>query len=453
LSILSKIGIRVDSEKALKILKSRYAEKMGVKLFDQNKVRFQPEVVEWAIQQAPSTIDIFNRKGELIFRAGENETRFGIGVTNLYYQDPITDAIVPFNRSLLRLSVGLGNCLSAYDVISTPGILHDIHPEKADLYTVLEMLAGSTKPLIILISDEKQFSPGLNLLEQLAGPLVEKPFVVPYFNPVTPLIINQSTGNNMLAAIERGLPIIFSNYGMAGVSTPITAAGILALLNAELLTGLVLSQLAKPGTPVILGSLPAYFDMKLMLDFFDPQTMLLNLACAEMMAHYGLPHAGTSGSVDGWGPDLVSSQNLVMNHLTSLLGKVGLAPFVGGCYGSKVFSPTLVVFSHEIIEQARHFSKGVEISDDLIAMNELARIGIGGNFVASPITMKLFRKAYYSSQIFPRLSLEKWQESGCPDSMKYLREKTTELLNQNNYPADQAELLKRGEFLISKFLG
>jgi len=226
------------------------------------------------------------------------------------------------------------------------------------MVALLEMVANTIKPLIILISDEKQFLPGLVLLERLVGNLSVKPFVIPYFNPVTPLIINQSTADNMLTSIEYGLPFIFSNYGMAGMSTPISSAGTLALLNAELLAGVVISQLVKPGTPIILGSLPAFFDMKTMVDFFDPQTMLLNLACAEMMAYYHIPHAGISGSANGWGADLIASEALMMNHLTSCLGKVGMAPFVGGSFGSKVFSPTMVVNANEVIEKSRHFTNG-----------------------------------------------------------------------------------------------
>ena len=118
-------------------------------------------------------------------------------------------------------------------------------------------------------------------------------------------------------------------------------------MNAELLAGLALAQLARPGTPVILGSLPAYFDMRSMQDFYDPHSLLINLACAEMMAHYGLPHAGTSGSGIGWGADLAAAGLLWMNHLTSLLGRSGLAPFVGGNLGSKAFSPAMAVYSHE----------------------------------------------------------------------------------------------------------
>jgi trimethylamine--corrinoid protein Co-methyltransferase len=236
---------------------------------------------------------------------------------------------------------------------------------------------------------------------------------------------------------------------MAGLSTPITSAGTLALLNAELLAGLVFSQLVKPGTPIILGSLPAFFDMKTMVDFYDPQTMLLNLACAEMMAYYHIPHAGTSGSANGWGADLIASEALIINQLTSCLGKVGLAPFVGGSFGSKVFSPTMVVYSNELIEQSRQFAKGFTINEDTIALEEIKRIGVGGNFISSHQTMRLFRDAYHTSTIFPRLILEKWQEMQEPDAMRFLRQRTLDLINLSNYPDDQLELLKKGEYLIS----
>lgn len=96
----------------------------------------------------------------------------------------------------------------------------------------------------------------------------------------------QSSGSETRASLKETQPFIYSNYSMAGMSAPITPAGTMALLNAELLAGLTLSQLAREGTPIILGSLPAFFDMKEMTNFYDPHSLLLNLACAEMMAHY-----------------------------------------------------------------------------------------------------------------------------------------------------------------------
>jgi trimethylamine--corrinoid protein Co-methyltransferase len=177
--------------------------------------------------------------------------------------------------------------------------------------------------------------------------------------------------------------------------------------------------------------------------------MLLNLACAEMMAYYHIPHAGTSGSANGWGADLIASGALWMNQLTSCLGKVGLAPFVGGSYGSKVFSPSMVVYANEVIELSRQFTNGFIINEEYLALDVIKQVGVGGNFISSPQTMKLFRDAYHTSKIFPRLSLEKWQELDHPNAMKYLRERTLELLRKSDFPDDQLELLKKGEYLIS----
>ena len=226
-------------------------------------------------------------------------------ISDLYFQEPETDQVVPFERKHIEFSTRLGHSLPSFDVISTVGVLQDLSPEVSDLYATLEMTVNTTKPIIILISNENVFPAVLDLLENLHGNLSERPFVIPYFNPITPLVINTGTVDKMWAAIERKLPIIYSNYGMAGASTPITPAGTLALLNAELLAGLTLGQLIREGTPIILGSLPAYFDMKGAGSLYAPKSYLMDLGCAEMMAHYRIPHAGTSGSGQGWGADLI----------------------------------------------------------------------------------------------------------------------------------------------------
>ena len=115
---------------------------------NEQHVVFHPEIIEWAIQQAPSVIDIYNRIGDLVFLQGEDHTRFGIGVTNLFYQEPETGKILPFYREHMRSSVGLGNNLPSFDIISTIGILRDVETEKADLLPLLEMVAGTVEPLI-----------------------------------------------------------------------------------------------------------------------------------------------------------------------------------------------------------------------------------------------------------------------------------------------------------------
>lgn len=445
LQILEKTGLRVDSPIARQI----FASADGATI-DGDRVQIKPHLVEWAIQSVPTTVEIHNRLGEKVFRLGTDQARFGIGVTNLYYQDPQTDSVNPFTRQHMALSVRLGGSLPQFDVISTIGIIQDLPQTLADLYAALEMTANTLKPLVLLISDESLFVPMLDMLEHLHGDLAEKPFLLPYFNPVTPLVMNAGTTDKMQSAIERGLPFIYSNYGMVGMSTPITPAGTLSLLIAELLAGLTLSQLIREGTPIVLGSLPAYFDMKGMNDYYDPLTFVLNLACAEIMAHYHIPHAGTSGSGLGWGPDLLAGGLLWMDQLTACLGKVGLAPFVGGNLGSKAFSPALVVYANDVIEQARRFAAGFAFDESQVGIDEIDLAGPGGDFLTAGLTLERFRKDYFTSQVFPRLSLETWQEKGQPQADNYLREHTIQLLAQAAPPDDQAELLARGQAFITQ---
>jgi trimethylamine--corrinoid protein Co-methyltransferase len=443
LQILSSIGVRVDSEAARQV----FAQARGPVEIDGDRVRIPRELIEWALAAAPSTVDIHDRSGNLAFRL-PGEARFGIGVTALYYQDPESDQVVPFTRQHMADMVRLGSILPNFDVISTVGIVQDVAPGVSDLYATLEMAANTTKPLVLLVSDEEAFPAVLDLLEHLHGDLASQPFIIPYFNPITPLVINQGTVDKMLVAIGRGLPFIYSNYGMAGASTPITPAGTLAVLNAELLAGLTLSQLIKEGTPLILGNLPAYFDMKGMGSFYDPHSYLVNLACAEMMAHYGLPHAGTSGSGMGWGADLIAAGHQWFNHLISCSGKVGLVPFVGDNLGSKAFSPAIIVYADEVIAQVRRFARGFSLDVQPVALDEISQVGPGGNYLTANLTLKLFRQATYRSHIFPTLTLEEWLSRGSPKATDQVRRYTCQLLSSLDVPEDHADLMARGQVFV-----
>jgi trimethylamine--corrinoid protein Co-methyltransferase len=447
LQILSTTGVRVDSEKARQL----FARAIGAQPGDDNRVRIPDQLVEWALQAAPSTIDIYDRNGTFVFRLPDR-VRFGIGVTDLYFQDPQTDQVIPFGREHTRASVRLGDRLSSFDVISTIGILQDVPPQASDLYASLEMTANTVKPLIILISDERVFPVVLDLLEHLHGDLARRPSIIPYFNPITPLVMNAATVDKMMITIDRGLPFIYSNYVMAGASAPITPAGALALINAELLAGLTLSQLIKEGTAVILGSLPTYFDMKEMASFRDPKSYLINLACAEMMAHYQLPHAGASGSGQGWGADLILAGHQWQNHLISCMGKVGLAPFVGDILGSLVFSPNVIVFADEIIQQARLYAEGFVLDDAVVALDEIAEVGPGRHFLDTNLTFDNFRTAYFNSDIFDKMTLNKWQEKGCPRADDLLRNYTLDLMADCKPPVYFADLREKGEAFIKKHL-
>ena len=449
LEILRRVGVRIDSPRALEILLDADGVDVAPGSPDGGtRVVFDGSVVEWALEAAPAVVPVYDRRGEPAFRLGEDRTRFGVGTTNLFYQDPITDELSRFSRHHMAVSTRLAQGLPNFDMVSTIGVVQDYPPETADLYASLELIANTTKPLILLVSSEDLFEPALDLLEHLHPGLADNPFIIPYLNPVTPLIINEGTAEKLMTTVDRGLPVIYNNYSMAGMSTPITAAGTLTLLNAELLAGLVLSQLVRPGTPVVLGSLPAFFDMKTLQDFFDPHSMLLNHACAEMMAHYRIPHSGTAGCGLGWGPDLAAGGQIWTNHLVSLMGKSGMAPAVGGTLGSKAFSPSLAVYANDVIGQAVRLSEGFPIGDHELDMDTLASQGPGGSFLTSDLTLRSVREAYYESELMPRMGLEDWEQRGQPRFEGLLREHTRHLLEDQTPLGDHEDLIAKGEAFI-----
>ncbi|MCP4720643.1 MAG: hypothetical protein GY860_14415, partial [Desulfobacteraceae bacterium] len=178
-------------------------------------------------------------------------------------------------------------------------------------------------------------------------------------------------------------------------------------------------------------------------------TLLLNLACAEMVTSYNIPHCGTSGSGNGWGADLLAGTTLCINHFSSCLGAAGMVPFVGGSFDSLVFSPELVVYANDLIHQSRTFASGFSLDDEAVGFSDISDIGPGGNYLLSNLTGKHFRESQFSSTIWPFLTLDKWKKMGEPTADKILNDKTCELMNNLMRPKDHDEIISKGEAFLS----
>ncbi len=445
--ILEETGIKVESKSALKIFERSDAVKI-----ENEVVKIQAELINHAIKQAPSNIEVFNQKEDIAFQLGNKQggtTHFGVGVTNTWFQNIESSDVELFTREHMQHSTQLSNLLDNYDMVSTLGIPSDVAAEESDLYSALDMYANTSKPLVLLISGDKKINEVIELLSFLHGDISAKPFCIPYVNPITPLVLNKSTSDKIIASIDHNLPFIFSNYSMYGGSSPITEGGSLALLNAELLAGLVFSQLVKEGSKIILGSLPAAFNMTTMGSYYTPTSYLLNLACAEMMGFYKIPHCGTSGSGNGRGADLLASGNLWLNHLSACIGKVGCAPFVGGNFDSMAFSPTTVVLSNHIIGEARKFAKGFSLNEESVNLEEIQSVGHGGNYFTSEQTLASLQNYNTANEIWPSLSLDDWKEQNMPTAEKALIEYTRDLYSKAQKASEEAtDIIKKGEEFI-----
>lgn len=445
LHILSEVGIKVASQSARRV----FARAVGRRHVRGEVVRIPREVVEHALKVRARSFHIYDRRGNPAFRL-PGGCRFGMGVTALYYQDPGTGRMDPFTRPHMEACMRLGQTLEHFDFIATPGILQDVPPERADMAAALHMVANAEKPLALLVSDDHALVPVLDMLEGVHGSLAAKPFVIPFLTPITPLVMDAGTTDRMEVVIKRGVPFIYLSYGMAGASTPLHPLGALALLNAELLAGLTLSQLLREGAPLIAGLVSAFMDMKGAGNFYDVASYTTDLAVAELMASYGLPYVGTSGSAMGYGADIIAAGHQWLNHVLRVLGRGGLAAFVGDIFGGKVFSPALAVLANEVIAQARRLATGIEMAESRVVLQEIAEVGPGGNFLSSDLTFARFRDAYFQSRVFPNWTLEEWEAAGRPQASDLLHRHTERLLAGLQPPSDRAEILEQGRAFMER---
>ena len=151
--VLAATGVRVDAARARKVLVGAGATGEP----ESDIVRLPPALVDWALDAAPAHVDVYDRRGSHAFRLGQDGARFGIGVTTLYYQDPADDRLTPFCRAHMRSIVRLGEALPGFDVVSTVGVPQDVGPDVSDLCAALDTVANTTKPVVLLISDEARF--------------------------------------------------------------------------------------------------------------------------------------------------------------------------------------------------------------------------------------------------------------------------------------------------------
>ena len=186
--------------------------------------------------------------------------------------------------------------------------------------------------------------------------------------------------------------------------------------------------------------------------YYTPASYLINLACAEMMQFYGIPHCGTSGSNNGRGADLIASGNLWLNHLSSCLGKVGCVPFVGGNFDSAVFSPATVILSNQIIAEVRKFTSGFSLQKEAIDFHEIDQVGHGGNYFTTKQTLESLQEFTNSEPIWSIMNLDEWQKLKMPGVEDELIRHTQELYSNAIKDSEMhMDIIKRGEeFIESK---
>ncbi len=328
--LLEEQGLMCYNKRAAEIFK-----KAGAKVEtadDHAKIRFDSKILDKALDSAPSRITLGARKDEnkLILDSQEPRVRFGSGAeTNIWLDVSFDGSSCPvFERqpgSIEKLTKAAHLCdnLDNLDFFIRCVNIQDesVTSENKDVNKFLASLNNITKHVQAGITD-------INALDDLvksghiisggkdafeAAPLIS--FITCVIK--SPLQVVDDTAEKLIEISDRGLPVVISSCPMGGATGPFDEFGMVALINAELLAGVTITQLVNPGTPVLYGAVPVRTRLDNLNDMYGaPEFVHYNIDCAQMARYYHLPCYSTSGVGDTSEPGIQATVEKLMTYFS-----------------------------------------------------------------------------------------------------------------------------------------
>ena len=387
LDLLERVGVVFQHEKALEILHS-----IGCAVEKPNLVKIPPHLVEEAIRQAPSAVAVYNRLGEPQMDLRGRNVYFGSGGSCPYVAE-IDGGRVPFTTQRCAINARLTDALEHLDFYMAMAHCSDVPAAVRDVHEVATVLANTAKPIIITSHTARSLDAIVEICAVLAGSreaFSARPFIMYYTEPVSPLQHTTHSLDKLLAAVDCGLPILNTPAPMAGGTAPITLSGTLLTGVAEVLSGLVLIQNYRRGTPVIFGGVFTTLDMKGMIfTYGGPEMQLMNAATAELARLYEMPSFGTAGATDAHQVDAQAAFECGASILLNALSGSNLVHDVGWMSSAQAVSNELMILCDEMIGYARRCLGGIDVGLLDRSAAELAEAGPGGSFIDRDLTLEL----------------------------------------------------------------
>jgi trimethylamine--corrinoid protein Co-methyltransferase len=336
--------------------------------------------------------------------------------------------------------IRLCDALPNLDFLMSICIASDQDQETADRHQMRAMLMNSTKPILFVTTEFEGCVDAVAMAEAVAGgeeALRSNPIAACYINVATPLRHNAEALQKLLFMAEKGLPTTYTPVVLRGINGPVTAAGALALANAGELAGLVLAQLKRQGTPVILsGGTNDMLDMRTLGDVYAaPENRVM---CVEMAHYYGLPVFGLGGASDSKVPDEQAAAEAAFSLLLESLAGSHLVHDVGYLESGLCNSYEQIVICDELINFVKRFMEGLEVSEETLALDMIDEVGPHGDFLGTKHTVEHFKEDWYP-HLLDRKNFEGWAAEGGNTLRQRARVRVDEILADHRpepLPAD-----------------
>lgn len=403
LQILEEVGTNFHNADALQIL-----SRAGCRVAGSN-VRFPRNLINTAIENVPSSMVFKARNPAKGLHLGTGMVHIMSAFGASFVREPGTNVVRPARLKDLEDFTRVFDSLECIDCCLKSVIPQDVPQNHADIYAAYTLFSYTDKnihisqdcPTDIAFITRKIIELG----EAAACELSREN--TPIFSlgccPDTPLQYGDAALTRMKIAVAAEIPFLIVSGAIAGVSTPVTIAGLLVVQHAELLAGLTYAQLLKPGCEVAFGSFASSSDMKTgKMRLGSIEQSLIGIATQQLCNHCGICYGyGTGALTDSELLDIQAGYDKGIGLVFQMLGGVDVVHDVSGLLSSAmVMSLEDIIIDHEYARMIVRGMKGIEVSPETLALDLIRQRGPGANFLPEEHTLNHFHDEFFLSDIF-----------------------------------------------------
>jgi len=449
---MRRSGIKVWSSEGLKLFKDAGAE------VDEGSMMVRPSetLVTETIRKAPREFAYYGRDPAYKLTMGGKRVHFSLCGQGVKVEDLDGNVRLATQKDLENMAV-LGDYLENIHHIAMMTTPMDVPPETMHIHALWGILKNSVKTVDGYLHGARWAEETLKLGAIVRGgedELRRKPLLLGFTNPVSPMQLSKELIEGSILYAKYNQPVLYAPEALLGGTAPATLAGLLVQQNAEVLSGIMVSQLARAGAPVFYGTVSAALDMRTGATALGgPEVGLLNLATSQLARHYGLPCRGTGGNSDSKIVDYQAGIETSMSLLMAgLAGMNFIYDTAGSLDGSITTSYTKIVADNEACGMVARILDGIKITDETLAVDEIVKVGPAASFLGTPFTLRHFRSEHYMPQLLDRKSREAWEKGGRKSMERAAREKAGLILKEHMPKPLERDVLSEGEAFVKQVM-
>lgn len=438
LVILAKTGVHVPHEDML----NRFENAGAAVDRAAQRVRIPADLVARSIESAGKRFTIFGRDMKQTAAFGQGSRNYNSIAGEAHWLDEIGGQRRFTTMDDVATAARFCDALPKINIVGAMADPHDTPVGHRCVEVCATLLRNTTKPVTFWFHDRASARYINEILIALRGDertAAQYPLCYPFLEPISPLRFPFHGIDLLYETARLNLPVPIGPMAQMGLSAPCTIAGTLAIENAEILAGVCITQLIRPGMPVCYGGICHAFDMRTtQMIFSGPEQAIFGVAMTQMGKHYGMPVYINVGLTDSKRPDAQAGMEAAATLAMGAAAGADIFGHLGICGVDQASSLDMLVLQHEVIRYVESLCREIDFSDDALALDEIDAAGPGGTFIDRDHTATHFRGELWQPQLLDRQFYQSWKDNDATDMAQRVKAEKARLSRHESQPIDEA---------------